>query len=149
DTARRTLHIRLESPLENPEDRADFLHGDLLSWVRSERPRLVAAALTILRAYVVAGKPDMKCKVWGSFEGWSRLVAHACVWVGLEDPQSTRAELESTSDSRKAALVSLMSGWARLAPHGMTVKTAIETLYTADRLKGHAPPDGFGDMREA
>ncbi len=38
DTARRTLHIRLESPEENPEERSGFRHADLLTWVRAERP---------------------------------------------------------------------------------------------------------------
>ena len=44
DTARRTLHIRLESPEENPEKRSGFRHPDLLKWVRDERPRLATAS---------------------------------------------------------------------------------------------------------
>ena len=152
DTARRTLHIRLESKLENPEDRDDFAHPDLLGWVRAERPRLVAAALTLLRAYMVTGKPAMGCKAWGSFEGWSRLLANAVVWVGMPDPQSTRVELEEASDTRKGALVALIDGWTRLCrdvPAGLTAKAALELLYSADRLRGQAVPDGFDDLREA
>lgn len=150
DTARRTLHIRLESTLENPEDRDDFAHPDLLAWTRTERPRLVCAALTLLRAYVVAGRPaSPTCKPWGSFEGWSRLIAHAVVWVGMADPQATRVELESSSDTRKAALVALLLGWERLAPHGLSARSAVEALYPAERLKGQMPPDGYEDLREA
>ena len=51
DTARRTLHIRLESPEESPEERSGFRHADLLKWVRAERARLATAAVTILAAY--------------------------------------------------------------------------------------------------
>jgi hypothetical protein len=39
DTARRVCAIRLESPLENPEERTDLHHDDLPAWVRSSRPR--------------------------------------------------------------------------------------------------------------
>jgi hypothetical protein len=38
DTARRVCAIRLESPLENPEERTDLHHDDLPAWVRSSRP---------------------------------------------------------------------------------------------------------------
>ncbi len=55
DTGRRVLPIRLQSPLETPEDRSGFVHPDLLGWVESQRPSLAVAALTVLRAYFVAG----------------------------------------------------------------------------------------------
>ena len=149
DLTRRTLHIRLESPLENPEDRTDFAHGDLLAWVRQNRARLVVAALTVLRAFVVAGRPAMGCKTWGSFEAWSALVAPAIVFAGLADPMATRTGLESTGDSKRQAQVALLDGWARLDPSstGLTAKTAIDVLYPPRREVG--PPDGHDDLREA
>ena len=149
DTARRTLHVRLESPLENPEDRQDFRHADLLAWVRSERPRLVVAALTILRAYVVAGRPSGTSKSWGSFESWSKLIANAVTWVGMQDPQATRIDLEDGADATKGALTTLLAGWARLDADGkgLTAKAAVDALYPQRR--GDGPPDGFDDMREA
>jgi hypothetical protein len=85
DTARRTCHVRLESPEERPEERQDFRHPDLLQWVGENRSRLLAAALTILRAYCAGGYPDLELRPWGSFEGWSRLVRSAIVWAGLPD----------------------------------------------------------------
>ncbi len=104
DTARRVCHIRLESPLENPEDRSGFKHADIRKHVRQNRPALLAAALTILRGYVVAGRPNQGLKSWGSFEGWSDLVRNSIVWCGQADPGETRTELRSTSDSEAGAL---------------------------------------------
>ena len=86
DTARRTLHIRLESPEENPEERSGFRHADLLTWVPRQRPRLAIAAVTILAAYCAAGRPNMKLKPWGSFEAWSALIRQAVVWAGSPEP---------------------------------------------------------------
>src|SRR5262249_14668759 len=69
DTARRICHCRLESPEERPEERSEFQHPNLLAWVGANRGRLLAAALTILRAYCAAGRPDLGLPAWGSFEG--------------------------------------------------------------------------------
>lgn len=151
DLARRTLHIRLESREENPENRADFKHHPLLPWVQTERPRLVRAALTILRAHVVAGRPACGVKAWGSFESWSSVVAAAVTWVDMVDPQATRAGLDTAADTVKLAMRALIDGWGRLTkdePQGITVKRALEILYPPDRFF-QGPPDGFDDTREA
>jgi hypothetical protein len=152
DLARRTLHIRLESQLEDPENRTGFRHHPLLPWVHVERPRLVTAALTILRGHAVAGRPDGGVKAWGSFECWSSVVAAAVAWVEMPDPQLTREGLTVSADATKLAIRGLIEGWARLTantPDGITVKRAIELLYTPERLRGHAVADGFDDLREA
>ncbi|MEZ6073962.1 MAG: hypothetical protein R3C10_27700 [Pirellulales bacterium] len=86
DTSRRVCHIRLESRLENPEEREGFRHPHLTRWVAENRPVLLAAALTVLAAYCRAGRPDQGLKTWGSFEGWSQLVRQALVWAGQPDP---------------------------------------------------------------
>lgn len=130
DTARRVVHIRLESPLENPEERAGFHHADLLAWIREERSRLTAAAVTILSAYCATGRPDMGLKPWGSFEAWSGLVRSAVVWVGLPDPGSTRTELNTQADREAIALRRLILGWEEMDPsgNGMTVADVLRTL---------------------
>lgn len=152
DLARRVLHIRLESPLENPENRSGFRHDPLLPWVRAERPRLVVAALTLLRAHAVAGRPRCGVKAWGSYESWSEVIASAVAWVDMPDPQRTRLGLTSSVDATKLAQRGLLEGWARLTrdlPDGLTVKRAVEVLYSQDRLRGEAAPDGYDDLREA
>jgi len=152
DLARRTLHIRLESRVEDPENRTGWKHHPLLEWVSAERARLVRAALTILRAHAVAGRPSCGVKPWGSFEAWSSVVASAVAFVDMPDPQSTRAGLSNAADATKLAVRALVDGWARLTretPAGLTAKEAIALLYTPERMRGHAPPDGFDDLREA
>lgn len=115
DTSRRCVHIRIESPDEHPEDLGGFRHSDLLGWIRQNRPELVTAALTVLRAYSVAGRPDMGLTRWGSFEGWSRLVRQAVVWAGQADPGLTREELRRESDRDASALADLIAGWKEVA----------------------------------
>jgi len=131
DTARRCLHIRLDSDLEKPEYREGFKHPHLGEWVRANRPRLVVGALTILRAYFLAGRPDLRLKSWGSFEGWSALVRNVVVWAGLADPGETRNELEEL-DTDSTVLTDLIAGWEELplgmGSRGCTIAQALEVL---------------------
>ncbi len=112
DTTRRVLVARLESPLENPEDRSDFSHHPLPEWVLANRERLAVAGLTLLRAYVVAGRPPVDVKLWGSFEGWSALIPRAIVWAsgdGASDPQITRPTLDASGEPEKTLLDRLLA----------------------------------------
>jgi hypothetical protein len=121
--ARRVTYVRLESPEENPEDRTDFRIKDLRGHVREHRAELLGAALTILRGYCAADRPDMSLPPWGGFEGWSALNRTAVVWaaktaarfrfaakVDLPDPALGRLELRETAVPEMAALPALLDG---------------------------------------
>ncbi len=128
DTPRRCLHVRLESPLERPDLRTGFRHPRLLRWLRRQRPRLLPAALTLLRAYVAAGRPDLRLAAWGSYEGWSDLVRSAVVALGLPDPAATREELETAAGGEAGSLGDLIHGLAELLEPLGGAATAREIL---------------------
>ncbi len=87
DLARRMVPIDLDAKTEHPETRSDFTHKRLLDWVRAERPRLVVAALTVLRAFYAAGCPkEPDIAEFGGFEAWSDVVCHVLLWCGWDDP---------------------------------------------------------------
>jgi hypothetical protein len=127
DTARRVAHIRLESGMENPEERDGFKYPNLREHVRAKRCQLLTAAMTVLRGYCAAGKPNMKLKPWGSFEGWSDLVRSAIVWSGLPDPVASQKELRDRSDQEAGALHALLAGIEHLDSGGVGV-TASEII---------------------
>src|SRR5262249_48029648 len=127
DAVRRVVPCRLEAPQERPEERRDFtIQGDLLVHVRRERPRLVAAALTLLRAHARAGRPGGGLTPLGSFEAWSGLVRAAVCWAVDLDPCATREGLRD-ADPEAAARAALVTGWAEL-PGGRTGLTAAQAL---------------------
>ena len=84
----------------------------------------MAAALTILRGFVAAGRPDQKLDAWGSFVAWSDLVRQAIVWAGATDPGLARRELLEQNDHEAAALRTLLAGWEELAPVGKGLSAA-------------------------
>lgn len=132
DTTRRTLHIRLESPMENPELRTGFKHPNVTEYALLHRSRLLSAALTILRAYCCAGRPRCGLPAWGSFEGWSSLVREAVVWCGLPDPAATRQELADIADTEAAALRELLDAWPEIDPdnYGLTTAELLDLLHS-------------------
>ena len=147
DTTRRVLVGRMEPAEERPEERTGYRHPNLLAWVSSERARLVQAALTVLRAYVVAERPEVGVRPWGGFEAWT-FVAAAIVYAGGADPTACR--IGAGDDGARAALGALLGMWQRWAgTEGRTARETVERLYTAERLRGQAAPDGWDDLREA
>ena len=90
DTVRRVLMIRIEVDTEKPQERTGFKRPLLVEYATEHRAELLTAALTILRAYCVAGRPSMSLPTWGSFVAWSELVRGAIRWTGLKDPFATQ-----------------------------------------------------------
>lgn len=123
DTGRRAMYCRLESPEENPEDRTDFKHEDLLAHVRQYRGQLVTAALTLMRAWFVAGRPSPAQGPWGSFEAWNGTVRQAIVWCGLPDPMGTKKELID-ADSSAEQLAMLHTAFDSVDPDRAGITTA-------------------------
>jgi hypothetical protein len=79
DTHRRVLLARLDAELESPFKREfDF---DPLQQVCAQRQQLVVAALTIVRAYITAGRPKSAKGRIASFELWDDLVRQPLCWL--------------------------------------------------------------------
>src|SRR5205814_1600925 len=104
DFARRVVQCRMDSRCEDPSKRFGFRHDPLLDHVRREQPRLAAAGLTILRAYVVAGRPTHGKPKKGSFEGWDDLIRGALLWIGAADPLAGDDEVRVEADADLEAL---------------------------------------------
>jgi hypothetical protein len=140
DTARRVCHIRIEHPDEHPEERCNFKHGNLRSWVVTNRPRLLGAALTILAAFAKAGMPAADVKPWGSYEGWSAVVRSAVCWLGLPDPGETRTNMRKQSDMTSAAMAILVANWETIDTAG-TGLTAMQICSILFPKYGNAPTE--------
>ena len=138
DVTRRTIVGRLDAGIERPELR-EFTTEDPVVTLKRERPKYVAACLTILRAYIVAGAPE-QTRPLGSFEGWSRLVRDALVWLGEPDPVQT-IERTRTEDPQREALAVVLAQWrALLGLQRVSVKGVI------DKATDFDPPGNGVDL---
>ncbi len=108
DVCRRVITCNLDAEMEQPEFREfDF---DPVDRVLSDRGKYIAAALTICRAYIVAGRPDIVMPRLASFEGWSDTVRSALVWLGHEDPTKSM-ESAKAEDPERIELMDMMEAW--------------------------------------
>lgn len=128
DITTRVLVCDLDPQCERPEERRFEIN--LHQYVPRHREELVVAGLTILRAYHVAGRPDMKLSVFGRFEEWSDLVRSALVWLGEADPCSTRRRAEE-ADSVRIELAALLT--ALHGRYGSDTFQVADVLADADR----------------
>jgi hypothetical protein len=83
DMVRRGLVCNLEALDERPELRV--FQKDALEVAANDRGAYVAAALTIVRAYLAAGSPPVSGP-FGSYAAWSTMVRSPLVWLNEPDP---------------------------------------------------------------
>ncbi len=106
DMSRRVLRCRLDAQVERPDQlQYDF---DPREEALVNRPEIVSAGLTVLRAYIAAGKPPQTDRI-GSFDHWN-MVRDALVWLGEDDPETTRLDILA-DDPSKNTLVELLVVW--------------------------------------
>ena len=110
DLTRRALLCTIDPKCESPEARKDFKINNLVEYVYENRSKLVISGLTILKAYILAGKPKQKIPQYGSFEEWSDLVRSALVWLDCADPNLTKKKIEQ-EDPTKMNFNRILSLW--------------------------------------
>lgn len=108
DLTTRVVPCNLDPKVERPEERE--FERNLYDWIPANRPRLIREALTVLRAFVVAGKPKQPIKNFARFEDWSGLVRSALVWLGEADPLAGREAIED-GDPIRIKLRALLTAW--------------------------------------
>lgn len=125
DLIRRTLLCCIDAKVEQPENRT--FDDDPVKLARTWRAEYVVDALTILRAYHVAGRPG-RPRPLGSFEAWSSLVRGALIWMGDADPVVSMNKLRK-ADPILAAIRAVMGQWTRVIAGGEV--TAAEAIKKA------------------
>ena len=115
DLSTRMLIARLDAGIEHPEERS-FKRADIRQYALAHRQELVNAALTILQAHHLAGRPECGLKPFGRFEDWSHRVRAPLVWSGAADPCETRSRIENIDPEREMHAQLLTAWWANYGP---------------------------------
>ena len=109
DMVRRSLFCNMDAGLERPGERV--FAREIYSWAHENRPRLVHAALTILRAYHMAEKPGAQTiRRMNGFDAWSTWVRGPLIWLSEVDPLDSQRVLENT-DPEREALGTVLAAW--------------------------------------
>ncbi len=118
DTHRRVLIVRLDAKQEQPFTR-EFAFDPQAEVIRN-RQQMVVAALTIVRAYITAGRPKAASGRIASFELWDDLIRQPLCWLKqfasdpgrtdlpvFDDPANsiTRSESENPDQAKLSAVL--------------------------------------------
>jgi putative DNA primase/helicase len=131
DLVRRVVRCEMDADMERPEIRK--FKGNPIDVVLANRGGYIGAALTVVRAFIVAGRPGASDLVpFQGFEGWNNNVRAALVWLGKADPaESVKSAREE--DPGRAILAQVVEAIAKQDfKHPMTagelVRLAAETV---------------------
>jgi hypothetical protein len=106
---RRCITIHLDPGCEVPAARS-FERPELVRDVLHDRGRYVSAALIIVRAWIVAGRPQTACKSMAGYGDWSDLCRQPLLWLGLAD--ATESVFEAMAeDPDRETLDRLLTAW--------------------------------------
>jgi len=85
DLPRRCIWIRLDAKQAQPwlGREKPFKHPHLLEWVRDNRGLILANILTVVRAWVNAGKPEFTDIILGNYERWCRVAGGIITVMGI------------------------------------------------------------------
>jgi hypothetical protein len=93
-------------------DSSQFRHPDIMSWVKNNRGELIWSALTLAKAWIVAGCPEPKgIKLLGGFEEYSSVIGGILQIVGIKGFLGNADEFYESSDSEGAELRLFVSKW--------------------------------------
>ena len=110
DLPRRCYPCRIDAKVVRPEERNGFRHEHLEEYVAENRGKLIAAALTIVRSWYLAGEPDGDAPLLGSFREWCRIVggivAHAGQSGFLANVKDMHGNMASTQIGWEGFIVS-------------------------------------------
>ncbi len=110
EMARRLVRIRLDARHDQPWRRSGFRHPSLIAWVNANRNRLVAACLTLCRAWVAAGMPRGNAIV-GSFESWSGIMGGILDVAGVPGFLGNVDEMLEAADAEGAIWRGFVARW--------------------------------------
>lgn len=111
EMSRRTVRIRLDAKVDRPWLRQGFKHPDLRGWVKERRPDLVWATLTLIRAWIAAGRPLWQGPVLGMFDSWSKVIGGILEVAGIKGFLGNLNDLYEKSDAEGAVWRGFVIAW--------------------------------------
>lgn len=110
---RRTVRIRLDARVDSPWLRTGFRHPNLSAWASENRGALVWSALTLIQAWIAAGRPAGAGIRLGMFESWSDVLGGILSHAGIPGFLGNLKGFYDDSDAGSAAERLFVMQWYR------------------------------------
>lgn len=97
DNRRRTLWCRLDPDCPDPDQRDNFVIGDLRAWLDDNASTVVAALVTLVRSWLAAGAPRVNVRM-GDYSRWASVVAGILAHLGIPGWLANRGQNDGLDD---------------------------------------------------
>jgi hypothetical protein len=145
DLPRRAYLVHIDAGVARPwlRDTLQFKHPELEKWVMDNRGRVLAAILTVARAWIVAGRPipaDMPRL--GGYESWVRVVGGILAYVGIPGFLGNLTEMYERNDSETPAWSAFVAAWyERFHDKDMTGADLLKAIAVSEDFESTLPID--------
>ncbi|MFC8176557.1 bifunctional DNA primase/polymerase [Streptomyces sp. NPDC057325] len=133
DNGRRVMWVRLDPDCPNPDQRDGFTIGDLRPWLRNNASTLVAALVTLVRAWLAAGAPLIRTRK-GDYSEWATMLAGLLGYLGIDGFNADQGEASLDQDDELAEWTAFLEMWDEQL-HGEPVPVG----QVIARLPDHVP----------
>ncbi len=148
DLPRRCIWVRMDAKLARPwlRDASSFKHPRLIQWVSENRGAILAAILTIARAWVVAGMPAAQgLPNLGGYESYCQIVSGVLAYMGVEGFLGNLNDMYNETDTETPQWEGFLETWHDVL--GDKALTAAELIgyINSDTELSAALPDIISD----
>lgn len=147
DLPRRCYWISINPCTSRPELRVDFRHSVLPDFVRRNRGTIVAALLTLVRAWYAAGCPAPSSPIIGSYESWSRVIGGILQHAGIPDFLGNAEERRKEASEDDLAWEGFLFAIEQVYGDGQFTTHDIDLLVGSDSDFAEALPEFLADVR--
>lgn len=156
DLGRRTYRIRLNAKTGQPWKRSttSFRHPNLEKFISENRSKALECMLTMIRAWVVAGRPAptnaetlSRCQQFGNFSAWALCVGGILEFCGVEEFLANADEFQATADQEALAWEAFFSAWYSVHRSAILTVNDLVSAMKKDHLSPtrEALPDELAD----
>jgi hypothetical protein len=148
DLPRRCFPIQLDAKMARPWERTEFRHGNLQEWILQNRGNLLAAILTIARAWFAAGRPEPKkaVPVMGGFEGWTNTIGGILCFSGIEGFLENLHQFHGEVDLETPEWEAFLSIWGEVIGDSPTTCQKVEVIIRGNSDFAATLPGELGDV---
>jgi hypothetical protein len=134
DNGRRVMWVRLDPNCPDPDQRDGFRVGDLRPWLRANASTVVAALVTMVRAWLAAGAPTERIRK-GDYSEWASMVAGLLAFLGVEGWMADRDKAIDQDDEQLEWSAFLESWREKLGDQAQTTSAVLGSV--ADHVPRH------------
>ncbi|MFD9211620.1 hypothetical protein ACFVY9_00590 [Streptomyces sp. NPDC059544] len=144
DNGRRAMWVRLDPNCPDPDQRDGFRVGDLRPWLRANASTVVAALVTMVRAWIAAEAPTIRTRK-GDYSEWASMLAGLLDFLGVPGWMADRGQ-NSGQDDEEQEWAAFLAAWhRRLGDEPVATGAVIAAVQEQlPRQKNGEPPSAQG-----